>query len=221
MALGVTAPNILAELRNLPMVPPYILDWGWAFQLGFFLLAMLVMASIFYSRVEWFRNLRPMPNMPLKDALDYIVNDSTAMLKQSAPPQLMEYGPMKGHIATEKGVEHMDALRQLTERVISGDIILWGYREREQMMTLPQFEDTIREIPTLYFDRARIEPVVAWHYSKNSPDAVPNREIETFSYRYSGLMTFREGVQRVWPPKNITYRFWERRIKRKPRITYD
>ena len=51
----------------------------------------------------------------ISEALDYIVNDSVAELRHPAPPQIMEFGPMKGKIAVEAGVEHGDARAKINE----------------------------------------------------------------------------------------------------------
>ena len=44
------------------------------------------------------------PDMRVDEALDYIVNDSAAILKQPDPPRLMEYGPAKGRLLVQRGI---------------------------------------------------------------------------------------------------------------------
>src|ERR1700730_7524822 len=81
----------------------------------------------------------------ISEALDYIVNDSVAELRHPAPPQIMEFGPMKGKIAVEAGVEHGDARAKINERLISGELRIWGLRKINTHIP-NQFELSRREI---------------------------------------------------------------------------
>ncbi|HXN88808.1 MAG TPA: hypothetical protein VN890_05580 [Methylocella sp.] len=61
-------------------------------------------------------------DMPIAEAIDYIVNDSTRKLKRPSPPRIADFGPAKGHLLIEKGAEHSDAFRLVAEKTISGDV---------------------------------------------------------------------------------------------------
>jgi hypothetical protein len=41
----------------------------------------------------------------------------------------MKFGPMKGKIAVEAGVEHQDARAKVNEALISGELRTWGLRK--------------------------------------------------------------------------------------------
>jgi hypothetical protein len=180
---------------------------------------MLITASVFYTRVQWFQNLRPLPDMALKDALDYIVNDSIAKLKQPPSPQIEKFGPMAGHLSIEKGVERMDALRQLNERAITGDLDVWGYKEIGHGMPSARFQDVISPIPTVHWGMAQIDPVVTFHQTRSVPATTVLPDYRQVQPRYSGLRVFKEHVRRAWPAKSVFRRFWERTVRGNPRIT--
>jgi hypothetical protein len=92
----------------------------------------------------------------ISEALDYIVNDSEAELRHPAPPQIMGFGPMKGKVAVEAGVEHQDARAKVNEALISGELRIWGLL-RINTHIPNQFELSRREIQKDYWDNMQLD----------------------------------------------------------------
>jgi hypothetical protein len=159
----------------------------------------------------------PAPDMTVAQALNYIVNDSRAKLSQPPPPAVSEHGATAGRMVIHKGVEHADALRQLTEQAISGAVILWGQRERVPEMQSPLFDSTIRQIPTEYWEHVSISPFSAWHSNQNAAEAFPS--INVTGYRYSGLRVCKAQITAAWHQKCFARRLWERGVLRRPQIS--
>jgi hypothetical protein len=107
----------------------------------------------------------------ISEALDYIVNDSVAELKQPAPPQTMEFGPMKGKIAVEGGVEHGDARAKINEALISGELKIWGLRKINTHIP-NQFELSRREIPKGYWDNMQLDFLRCMYDTENHPQTM-------------------------------------------------
>ncbi len=154
-------------------------------------------------------------DMPISDAIDYIVNDSTAKLKQPAPPKILEFGPGKGQLASEIGVEHGDARAKVNEKLISGELRIWGRREIDTSMP-NQFEHSMREIPTSYWDNMQLDFLACFSATGSASQTfhIPRKPA---SPGYTHLMLNKKKVREIWPPKSL----WRRlRDRNKPRITY-
>jgi hypothetical protein len=83
--------------------------------------------------------------MRISDAIDYIVNDSSAKVKQPSSPKLAEYGPARGYLMIQRGVEHEDARRLINDQLIAGHLRCWGKRQILGYHST-QFESAVREI---------------------------------------------------------------------------
>jgi hypothetical protein len=161
----------------------------------------------------------PLPDMPISAAIDYIVNDSRASLKRSKPPEMEEYGPAKGQVIQERGVEHRDALNKLHERLISGDIIAWGRQEIMPPTMLPTFSQPIRQIAKDYWDAAFLDPLHCFGLTDGvAQTAFANYQPQP-GPRYTTLQLNRSQVRRVWRPKRLFKRV-SGRLRRAPRLTY-
>jgi hypothetical protein len=161
---------------------------------------------------------RPQPAWPISDAIDYIVNDSTAVLKQPREPWVEEYGPAKGRRLIEKGVEHSDALNKVNNELISGALRIWGHREMPSHMAY-QFETLLREISKSYWEHWALDPLMCFHNTKIRSQTVLIPGHGSTENGYSGLMLCKKQVHVFWPYKSIWQRLKDR-IVRKPRITY-
>jgi hypothetical protein len=67
----------------------------------------------------------PRPDMRIDQAIDYIINDSTAKLKHPGAPFRIESGPASGQLVSVAGIEHEDARQRLHEKLRFGDIQAW------------------------------------------------------------------------------------------------
>jgi hypothetical protein len=91
----------------------------------------------------------PSPDMKVSDAIDYIVNDSVALLRKPQPNESIVSFPPGTRIVV-RGTEHQDARAQLNTKLNTGEIKSWG---RRQINThIPnQFETSLREITKEYW----------------------------------------------------------------------
>ena len=88
---GFSGSAILA--LTIPLLTPFSPYWSAGMiAAGYF--SVLALGNLAY---RWISSLRQksviQPNIPIHDAIDYIVNDLTAKLKQPAPPRIAEFGP--------------------------------------------------------------------------------------------------------------------------------
>jgi hypothetical protein len=114
-------------------------------------------------------------DMPIAKAINYIVNDSTQKLRRPSLPRIADFGPARGHPLIEKGAEHSDAVRLVEEKVVSGDLRIWGRREYQPVnanIPDPKFEDILREIDKVYWRNGRFAPFSCFHDSATIPQTV-------------------------------------------------
>ncbi len=168
---------------------------------------------------------KPMPDMNISDAIDYIVNDSVATLKRSRP-SWTENWPGGGTVTlSEMDVEHVDALTQLNERARIGEITIWGRKEIFPAFGSNRFEGTIRKIGTDYWQIANLAFSMCLHRTKAYPQTmIPGYPISDRSFarttsHYTGLMVNRNEVLALWPSKPVWRRLWDANVLKKPRIT--
>jgi hypothetical protein len=175
----------------------------------------LIALALWESRPTWLRPLGPVrPDTPVSNAIDYIVNDSAAKVKQPEPPRIMEYGPAKGHMMIQKGVEHEDARRLVNNELISGNLRSWGKRQISNFLPV-QFESVIREIDRSYWDDMQLNYFSCFNYTETTTQTAPMPGRQE-TYNWSGIMVSRRQVQQIWPRKSVLRRWIDRK---KPRIS--
>jgi hypothetical protein len=158
------------------------------------------------------------PNIRVSDAIDYIVNDSATKLKQAAPPRVrMESGPASGQLITEICVEHQDARGKLNEKLISGELKSWGLRQITTHIS-NQFEQSLREIPQMYWEDMQLDFQSCLYYSESLPQTMnipgrPNHE------NWCQVQVSKEQVQKIWPTKSVLLRLYAK-ITKKSRISH-
>jgi membrane-associated protease RseP (regulator of RpoE activity) len=191
-----------------------------------FILAFVVITIIYlliryeFDRVNREREVPSEPlqqGTPIADAIDYIVNDSTAKLKQPGPAQIMGFGPAKGRRAVEVGVEHSDARTRLNEKLISGELRCWGRRQIDTHIA-NQFEHTLREIPKEYWDSMQLDFLSCFHNTDRIAQTatIPGK---TGSVNFTQLTLNKNQVFSLWPKKPVWSRAY-RKLRRKSRISY-
>src|SRR5258708_24378794 len=157
----------------------------------------------------------PQPNWPISDVIDYLVNDSDAVLNQPKEPWIEESGSHKGHRMIEKGVEREDARTKVNERLISGELRIWSLRQMPVMHIANQYEQSKREIKIEYWERMQLDFLSCFYRTVTIPQTtqIPGKQADL---QWTGLMLSKEQVLQTWPPRR-----WWRRIIRKPRITFN
>jgi hypothetical protein len=153
---GFAPANILADFIGQP--PPWLIDARTRSLIV--VIGVVALICIYF----WDRRVKrtaaagiPQPDWPIADAINYIVNDSKAILKQPRAPWIEKLGPHKGRQMVERGVEHEDARKQINEWLISGRLKIWGLRQIPVTHVANQFESTLREIKLEYWDRMQLE----------------------------------------------------------------
>ena len=158
--------------------------------------------------------------MNVSDAIDYIVNDSIAVL--SDPKKLLATQwpsflppPAAGTRLIYSGVEHQEARKEINAKLISGDVRAWGLRQIQSHIA-SQFEHSLREIPKDYWDDMQLDFKSCLYYkeSRSQTMTIPGR---TQLHNWSGVRVSRQQIEHLWPKKKLRSRVWAW-ITRKPRI---
>jgi hypothetical protein len=148
-------------------------------------------------------------DMPISDAIDYLVNGSTVKLKKPPPPEIKKSGAGKGQIITWKGVEHQDARERIQTALNNGNIKSWG--KKQLIPNSNNFDSSSRPIDQEYWKSACINPSFCFNKSDNAQTmALVNKNIEL----YMNLTLNKKEVKSLWPPS------LSRKIFKRPRITY-
>jgi hypothetical protein len=148
----------------------------------------------------------------IKEALDYIVNDSTAELKQPAPSGIPT---LKGGVSSFSGVQHGHARVKINEGLISGELKAWGFRKLD-IHTVNRFEEYQREILKEYWNDMQLDFINSLNDTDYQPQTVriPGH---TELPHMTGIRVSSVQVRRKWPPKSA-WRQRLNRLARKPRI---
>jgi hypothetical protein len=185
------------------------------------LLAIAIIGTIFHI-AKGTLAANPQPNMKVSDAIDYIVNDSVAVLadpkKLPRPPWPSSLPPPAPSARiTYSGVEHADARKQFNAKLIGGDLQSWGLRQISTHIP-NQFEHSIREISKDYWDDMQLDFQSCLYYKGpySQTMKIPGR---TERDNFADIQVSRERVEHLWPRKSAVARLWNT-ITRKPRISH-
>jgi hypothetical protein len=154
------------------------------------------------------------PDMKISDAIDYIVNDSIAILKNERQPiPLGSYPP--GTAITISGVEHQDARSQLNSKLNTGEIKSWGIRSINTHIP-NQFEHSLREIPIDYWSDMQLDYQSCLFYKVPYAQtmAIPGKRA---SYDFADITVSKRQIEELWPKKSILRRLIAK-ITMRPRI---
>lgn len=184
------------------------------------LIALLLWAAILtYHEVRVKLPKASIPNMRIKDAIDYLVNDS--ILKMRRPPPTERNGKR----VVVSGAEHTQARRLLAERIYSGSLDIWGRVDRMPRGTARFYDFDLTPIPKEYWLNARLHLRAVFFDTVNRSQT----DVEVFDElipisasenpTYSGLYLCREQVHAVWPKKSFFKRIY-RVISCREQITY-
>jgi len=135
------------------------------------------------------------PDMTISDVTNYMVNDSSVLLKKPRPAEIEQFGPAKGLLINWPGIGHVDALARVQTALNNGTLDSWG--RREIIPNLASFELSLRPIPKQYWESACMNNLFCFHNSDQAQTmALPNRNAE----RYANLMLNRKQVRSLWMP---------------------
>ncbi|HLY04304.1 MAG TPA: hypothetical protein VKR31_01010 [Rhizomicrobium sp.] len=211
--LGITQDKILAFIHGGQPEWDKVWQTHLAIQVAFIGAAFLVMAYAFYAYVSHLLNPPNEPDMTISDAINYLANDSMVQLRQSVP-EIAKFGPAKGQTVRQGGVPHVHARDILSEKIITGELSVWGRRELTKGMAFKTFESYRRPIDKGLWNHATLE----WHsvfYNAKDVSQTHMQEGHT-DYCYAELVVNREQLERLWPPLPIWKRFW----RTEPRSDY-
>lgn len=150
------------------------------------------------------------PDTPIHEAVDYIVNDSRAKLR-SAP---LGYGPAAIPGVTWTGEQHYDALEQMRQKAMLGDLRLWGHAQVGEPSAL-RFDAALREIPPDYWNKATFRAEFCFHATEHPQTVSLGGEAVPL---YARVTLNRAQLVKAWPRKSHLRRLWSR-LRRRKRLT--
>lgn len=154
--------------------------------------------------------------MKVSDAIDYIVNDFVAILREPQRDEpLGSYPP--GTRIIVKSIEHQAAREQLSTKINTGALKSWG---RRQINThIPnQFERSLREIPMEYWKSMALDFQSCLYYNDQRPQTMKISG-KSESEHWAGIMLSRAQIEQYWLKKSVLLRIYSK-IMRKPRIKH-
>ena len=135
------------------------------------------------------------PDMTISDVTNYMVNDSSVVLKKPKAAEIEQFGPAKDHLVNWPGIGHVDAISRVQTALNNGNLKSWG--RREIMANIASFQSSLRPIPKEYWELACINPFFCFHKSDRAQTmALPKRDAEL----YASLTLNKEQVRSLWVP---------------------
>ena len=157
------------------------------------------------------------PNLPIARGVDYLVNDSTAVLEQNPEPEVATFGPAKGQLIAWNGKPQQDALNKIEEQLALGTLSAFGRPALTPGDNPTNFDPILRAIPQDYWNVgglhglfARIDgSTYAQTYLRPTAQGQP---------LYGDVRLDKNQLRAFWKPRGFWRRLWERGILRKERI---
>jgi hypothetical protein len=122
-----------------------------------------------------------------------------------------------------RGVEHEDARAKVNEKLISGDLMAWGYRQlmawgyRQILCPMPnQFEPYLRPVPKEYWDSYQLDFLSCLYYTDRRPQTAKLPGKPDVLY-WTGVKLAQQQVRKFRPRQSYGRRLLKL-IKRKPII---
>lgn len=158
------------------------------------------------------------PDTSVARAIDYIVNDSQAVLERPPAPYISEYGPTKGRLVHHRGVEHSDAIKQLNEALAAACLQAWGARSFDHDSERG-FEAHLRPIPRSYWEHNIVHLLMSLVDTDRRAQTMHIGGHGASDYLFTKLAFSSAELKRMWPPLPLPARV-SRFIRRTPRISY-
>lgn len=112
-----------------------------------------------------------LPDTPIHKAIDYIVSNSLAPLRQ-APKG---YDERVTSLFKWRGEEHQHAIEQVRERAVLGELRVWGCMQIGEPSAM-SFDNVLREIPADYWQTATFDVPFCFHKTEHSQTARLSRD---------------------------------------------
>lgn len=171
---------------------------------------------LFYAWLFWPRRslpagaALPQPDLSLGRALDYLVNDSIAVLAANPPPDLERFGPSKDQPVVFRGVPQQDALIKLEEQLAFGTLSAFGRIANAPGPEPTGFDARITLIPSDYWKDASFHPM----YGRINASEMPQTVAKGLGYAkvslYADVALNRRQVEGVWRRRSWIRRTWTR-----------
>ena len=118
------------------------------------------------------RKLNPQvrPDMSISDVTNYMVNDSSVVLKKPKPSEIAQFGPAKGRLVNWPGIGHVDALARVQTALNNGTLEAWGQREIKPNSA--SFEASLRPIPKTYWESACMNQLFCFYKNSAHPQTM-------------------------------------------------
>lgn len=158
------------------------------------------------------------PDTPVHKAIDYMVNDSSADLERAPPPRVMEFGPAKGRVVHRRGVEHADAITQLTEALTDGRLQAWGARSLDHESERA-FDRYLRPIPQTYWENHSLHLIMSLAPTDRYAQTARLFAQASSDYLFTRVTLSATQLHAIWKPLPFLTRLL-RRVRRYRRITY-
>jgi hypothetical protein len=165
-------------------------------------------------REERAKNWIESPDWHLADVVHYIVNDSLAVLEENPPPGIAPVGFGRTAEVTFRGRPEADAVRQIQQQLVFGNLRAWGRHWRGVGHTT-EIWSTISED---YWKTHQLHELYARIREADTVQTVANQANDG-APEYADLKFPASQVKRIWKPKSLLRRFWERTVRRLPRHT--
>jgi hypothetical protein len=159
----------------------------------------------------------PQPNLPIARAIDYLVNDSTALLEQNPPPEVSTFGPAKGRVLAWNGKPQQDAGRKIEEQLGFGTLVAFGRSALTPGNDPINFDAILRTIPHDYWSVGGLHPLFA-RIDESAHAQTHLRSMAGGRPLYGDVKVDADQLKALWKPKSLWRRVWERRIQKKERI---
>jgi hypothetical protein len=152
------------------------------------------------------------PDTPISAAIDYIVNDSIAILRQPPQPYIKS-----DRRIVHWGVQHSDALAAVNEKLNTGALDASGFRQIKSHIA-NQFEQQRRLIPVSDWLISQLHPLTSLSNTDKAPQtmAIPGTHAPE-RLEWTGIMVPMATVKQLWPQQSSARRAWKW-IVRRPRI---
>jgi hypothetical protein len=152
------------------------------------------------------------PDMPIHQAIDYIVNDSRADLRD----QPVGYDDDLVSKLNWRGEQHNDALERVRQKLILGELTAWGRIQIGEPSAM-RFDDALQEIPYAYWQSANFSSLFCFHASDSPQTFWVDADRNGRTYKSVSLSELQ--IVKFWPKKSL-FRRLVSKVTRQARLTY-
>lgn len=179
-------------------LPQYIVSWFDVIPED--IVHFLLYGALFLSIVAAYHEVRmrlPRHNIPdtkIKDVVDYVVNDSTAVIPKAPGPEVRH-----GLLADVIGWEHEEARIILTEAASQGRLTLFGCKKIREHA----YSDVRTQIPVEYWQNAEL----SWGIYIDATRYDQTRSCKNANGDYTNVYACKAEIERLWPRLSRWRRF--------------